>query len=172
VLADAVEALGLGQRHRAGTYTSLTPMNRLADAARPESESVRELEQAVARAAEKPAAGSADGAELRVKFREWADNDSRLAPLAAGNALLAELTSISRNLSAVGAVGLEALNYFESGQAPPEFWISQQKQALAGLEKPCAEVTLAAGRPVGLLLDALERRNTQAGAPPAAGKRR
>src|ERR1017187_7045607 len=70
VLADAVEALGLGQRHRAGTYTSLTPMNRLADAARPESESVRALQLAAAKVVAgpqgQPRRGGASAARIRA----------------------------------------------------------------------------------------------------------
>src|SRR5262249_29961545 len=70
-LADGVEGLGLGQRARARTYTSLTPMNRLADAARPESESVRALELAARRA------GQTEIAELRAQFTQWAGNDAK-----------------------------------------------------------------------------------------------
>src|ERR1022692_1302872 len=69
VLADAVEALGLGQRHRAGKYTSLTPMNRLADAARPESESVRAMELAAAKVAANPKGSSVEAALLDRKSK-------------------------------------------------------------------------------------------------------
>src|SRR5579883_2374203 len=53
VLADASEALGLGPRHGA-RYTTLTPLDRFVDAARPESESVRALERAAARITANP----------------------------------------------------------------------------------------------------------------------
>src|ERR1017187_6221789 len=68
ILADACEAQGLGPRARAMKYTSLTPLNRFVDAARPESESVRALEQA---------AGKLDIAPLREQFTRWAGNDAR-----------------------------------------------------------------------------------------------
>ena len=67
ILADASEALGLGPR-RGGRYTTQMPLNRFVDAARPESESVRALQQAATRAAADPRANSADVAVLRQQF--------------------------------------------------------------------------------------------------------
>src|SRR5260370_8839998 len=88
VLADAVEGLGLGSRARAGKYTSLTPMNRLADAARPQSESVRALELAAAKVAADPKGSPPESPLLRSEFSRWAANDARLQELARGRALL------------------------------------------------------------------------------------
>src|ERR1039457_7104603 len=100
VLADAVEGLGLGPRARAGQYTSLTPMNRLADAARPESESVRAMELAAAKVAANPKGSLTEAALLRREFARWAANDARFQELAAetgsGGTLLEELKPLSR----------------------------------------------------------------------------
>jgi hexosaminidase len=130
-------------------YTSLTPLNRFVDAARPESESVRALEQA---------ASKADFAQLREQFTRWAANDARFQPLAADNALLAELKPLSQDLSALGATGLRILTYLESRRPAPKAWLSQQAKELARMLKPRNEVVLAAVRPVKLLLDELARR--------------
>jgi hexosaminidase len=153
VLADASEATGIEVRRDARKYTSMVHLNRFADAVRPESETVRRLEQAVGRAAADPA----ELAELRARFRQWADNDARLEPLAGGNAFVSELQSLSRNLAAVGAMGLRALEYLEAAQTAPEEWVAEQKKALDAMEKPNAEVVLAAVRPVRLLLNAVSR---------------
>ena len=148
VLADACEAQGLGPRARAMKYTSLVPLNRLVDAARPESESVRALEQA---------AGKLDLAPLREQFTRWAANDARFQPLAADNALLAELKPLSRDLSALGVAGLRIVTYLESRRPAPKAWLSQQASELTRMLKPRNEVVLAAVRPVRLLLDDLAR---------------
>jgi hexosaminidase len=150
ILADACEAQGLGPRSRAMKYTSLTPLNRFVDAARPESESVRALEQA---------AGKLDIAQLREQFTRWAGNDARFQPLAEDNALLGELKPLSQDLSALGSTGLRILNYLESSQPAPENWLSDQAKELARMLKPRNEVVLAAVRPVKLLLDELARRS-------------
>src|ERR1700681_318895 len=49
VWADAVEPLGIDQRQGARPYNHDVPLNRLVDAAQPESESVRMLEDAIHR---------------------------------------------------------------------------------------------------------------------------
>ncbi len=163
VLADASEALGLGPRARAMKYTSLIPLNRFVDAARPESESVRALEQAAARVAR--GAGGGDLAALRDRFSRWAANDAKFQPLAQGNALLEEVKPLSRNLSALGAMGLQALDYLARTGPPPSAWLAQQTSELAriapeimGARRPNGEVVLAAARPVKTLIDALSSR--------------
>jgi hexosaminidase len=149
ILADACEAQGLGGRSRAMKYTGLTPLNRLVDAARPESESVRALEQA---------ARKVDIPQLRRQFTSWAGNDARFQPLAEGNALLGELKPLSQDLSALGLAGLRMLTYLESRRPAPRAWLSIQTKELARMLKPRNEVVLAAARPVKLLLDELARR--------------
>jgi hexosaminidase len=149
ILADACEAQGLGTRSRAMKYTSLIPLNRFVDAARPESESVRALEQA---------AGKLDIARLREQFTRWAGNDARFQPLAEDNALLGELRPLSQDLSALGSAGLRILNYLESSRPAPKGWLSEQAKELDRMLKPRNEVVLAAVRPVKLLLDQLARR--------------
>ena len=156
VLAEVGEALGLDQRARARQYTSLTPMNRLADAARPESEIVRTLEAAARRAIADPKAGAAEIAELRAHFTRWAANDARLQPVLADNALLAELKGLSKDLSALGEAGLKLLDYLEHGQKAPAAFAASQTAELARMQRPNAEVTLAAVRPVRLLLEAVK----------------
>jgi hexosaminidase len=150
ILADACEAQGLGPRSHAMKYTSLTPLNRFVDAARPESESVRALEQA---------AGKLDIAPLREQFTRWAGNDARFQLLAKDNALLGELKPLSQDLSALGSAGLRILTYLESGRPAPKAWLSAQAKELARMIKPRNEVVLGAVRPVKLLLDELARRS-------------
>jgi hexosaminidase len=123
------------------------------DAARPESESVRALEQA---------AGKLDIAQLREQFTRWAGNDARFQLLAEDNALLAELKPLSQDLSALGAAGLRILTYLESRRAAPKGWLSAQTNELTRMLKPRNEVVLAAVRPVKLLLDDLARRGRKA----------
>jgi hexosaminidase len=145
VLADAVEGLGLSPRARAGKYTSLTPMNRLADAARPESESIHALELAAAKVLADPKGSTAEIAALRRAFTLWAANDARFQELAEGNPLLAELKPLSKDLATLGNTGLKVLD----GQAPPAGFSAE----LTRMEKPNAEVSLAATRPVKALLN-------------------
>jgi hexosaminidase len=149
VLADVVEAQGLGPRARAQKYTSMVPLNRLVDAARPESETARHLELAAQKLTPENAA------LLRERFAEWSVNDARFVALAEGNALMAELKPLSKDLSALGVMGLQALNYLSGAQTAPADWAAAQSKELTRMQRVSAEVVLAATRPVKVLVDAV-----------------
>jgi len=97
--------------------------------------------------------------DMRATFKLWAENDARLER----GAMTAELDGLSKNLAAVGAIGQEALGYIESGKPAPDQWITEQKRALDEMEKPTAEVRLAAVRPVRRLLDEASRKTVAEG---------
>jgi hexosaminidase len=142
ILAEASEALGIDGRREARRYTSLVPLNRFVDAVPPESELVERMEREAA----------SPTAAFRATLTDWASAETRLRPLLLNNALLSEIAPLVANLTAAANIGLRALEFLESGQAPPPGWIEQQNQMLDQLEKPVAEVRLAAVRPVRLLL--------------------
>jgi hexosaminidase len=156
-LADASEARGLGTgRHARDTRT---PLNRLVDAARPESETVRHLEQLARKVSgARPAADPADVAALRAQFAVWAANDARFQAMAEGNSLLVELKPLSKDLSALGAMGVRILDNLAARRPAGKAWIAVQTREIARMEKPNAEVLLAATRPVKVLLEELARR--------------
>jgi hexosaminidase len=151
VLAGAYEALGIQGRRGARQYTSLVPLNRFVDAIPPESETVRKMERDVA-ALDRSLTVAARISELRATLSKWVEADARLQPLAENNALLAELLPLTANLSAAAKIGLSALEFIEKGQPAPKGWIEQQNQELDRLDKPVAEVRLAAIRAVRLMV--------------------
>jgi len=153
VLADASEALGIAGRRNARHYSSLVDLNRFVDAARPESETVRRMERAARRVLAGPDESASEMAELRATLSAWADNDARLAPKD-------ELAGLSKNLSVLGSIGLRTLEYLRLGQAPPQAWTQQQLEAIGEMEKPQAEVRLAAFRPVRILLEGAAQHST------------
>ena len=55
-------------------------------------------------------------------------------------------------------MGLKILDYLAGTEAAPADWIPAQNQELTRIQKPNAEVTLAAFRPVKVLLDELARK--------------
>ncbi len=157
VLADACEATGLGNGRGRGTHnTTFTPLNRMVDAARPESESVRALELAAKRVVNHTGTAE-DEALLRQTFTLWASNDARFEPIAANDALLLELKPLSENLATLGTTGLRALDAISGRASVSSDWLAQQSAALTNMEKPQAELRLAAVRPVKILLDGADK---------------
>ena len=119
VLADAVEALGLGTGRR-GFAWGTTPLNRFVDACRPESQLVRQMQLAAKRFVANPGDDRQDEAQLRRQFQIWAENDALFAPIAENNRILAEVAPVSKDLSALGIAGLQLLDYLAPPPPPAE----------------------------------------------------
>jgi hypothetical protein len=57
-------------------------------------------------------------------------------------------------LKHLGAIGLQALDYLDRGERPPETWLAQQRAFLATLKKPQSELRLAIAPSIEKLLGA------------------
>ena len=73
----------------------------------------------------------------------WRDNDAALAPLLQDSYLLKEVSVVSKNLSALAAAGLQALDYGEKKQGVPEAWRAEQAALVQSAGKPTADLNLA-----------------------------
>jgi hexosaminidase len=139
-LADVLEAMGLGTG-RTGRPTGTMPLNRLVDAALPESELARSLEMAAKRLVANPKGDFADGALLRRYFETWAANDALFQPLV-DNKLLAEAVPLSRDLSALGEAGIKLLDYLDPpapAAAPAKKLNRKEQKAAQEAEKVARE---------------------------------
>jgi hexosaminidase len=119
--ADVITPATFGQRIRTHKYTQLTPLDGLVDAARPESETAREFAALV---------DQMDRAQLRIWLTRWRDNPARIEPA-------------SQALNRLGVIGLQALDYLERNERPPDAWLREQRAFLETLRKPQAELRLA-----------------------------
>jgi hexosaminidase len=122
-------------REQARDYTSFTPLNRLVDAARPESDTAREFSTLVEdwRRNEIP---------IRRRLTAWRVCSRDLTPLMRNSGLLEEDIPLAENLSRAGAAGLQALDYLDSGKPAPATWVAEQTAMLDGAAKPQAELLL------------------------------
>jgi len=156
VLADVVEPVKLYRRGRSRAYTQQTPLDRLVDAARPESDAARafgaEVDALLLRA---PAFGST--AALREPVARWAASHAALDPLLARSEPLAELRPLSRNLSALAQLALSALDLLEAGRAPDAAWRERAATTLADARVAHAELDQAILHPAAKLALAAER---------------
>ena len=128
-LADVVEPVKGYQRSRYQKYTQQTPLNRLVDAARPESNVAREF-------------AAMDRKQMRRWLLRWSANDAALELTVAKSLLLQEVVPLSQDLSKLGTVGLQALDFAESGKKPPQAWLDEQRSFLENAKKPRAELLL------------------------------
>jgi len=143
-LADVIEPVKDYTREQTAPAepTSATPMNRVVDAVPLESDAGRRfvemVDQFVASACHDPASE----ARLRSQLMIWRDNDSILQPLAQRSFLVKEVAANSQDLSALGTVGLAALDSIAKGQPAPDSWKAQQLAILEQIKKPKAQLLL------------------------------
>jgi hexosaminidase len=144
-LADVVQTATFGQRIRTHKYSQLTPLNRLVDAARPESETARNFGALV---------DQKDRAQMRIWLTRWRDNNARLQPTLEKSAVLKEDIAVSEMLSRLGAIGLQALDYLERGERAPSAWVAEQRAFLGTIKRPQAELRIAIAPSIEKLVSA------------------
>jgi hexosaminidase len=143
VLVDVVEPVKAYAREGLATSepTSLTPLNRVIDAARPESETAREFSEMVdafVSGAIKPGME----AQIRQRLMLWRDNDESFETIAKGSSIVQEVAPVSQNLATVAATGLKALDYLDRGQRAPQDWKTQQLALMQQAFQPKGQVIL------------------------------
>ncbi len=135
--------------------SSFDPLNRVVDAARPESETARQFSRLVERFVSGRCKDPELASQLGSVLTAWRDNDAKLQTSAAGSFLVNEVGPVSRNLAAVSKVGLSALERLHSGQAGDASWKVQQVATVAEAEKPTsAQLLLMVAPPVQRLVEA------------------
>jgi hexosaminidase len=131
--------------------TSLTPLNRVIDAARPESIPARNFSNLVNDFVSGKIKPGME-AHLRSTLTKWRDNSEDFGQLAAKSSIAQEAMPVSQNLSALGAAGLQALDYLDRGEKAPEAWVNQQLALVQQAIQPKAQVFLMVAAPVQKLI--------------------
>ena len=152
---DVVEPVKDYTREEIATVeaTSLSPLNRVVDAARPESDTARHFADLV----DALIAGQADPSakqEVRTLLIRWRDNQSNLQALGTQSFLLTEIIPLAQDLSAVATTGLQALDYLDRGERASDDWATQQFAVLAEAQKPKAQLLLMVAPSVQKLVEA------------------
>jgi hexosaminidase len=153
-LADVVEPAKHINRRKVREYTSFTPLNRLVDTARPESEKARIFSGWVDHL-------SANKDAVRKQLIIWRESRAELIPLMQQSALLQEDIPLAEDLSAVARAGLEALDYLDTGRPAPQAWVQEQFVLLDLAAKPRPEELLMIVEPVRKLVEAAQRGSQQ-----------
>ncbi|HEY6290682.1 MAG TPA: family 20 glycosylhydrolase [Terriglobia bacterium] len=149
-LADILEPIKEYGREEARPYTSFTPLNRLVDATRPESDAAREFAAMVTD-------WSTNKDQIRKQLTLWRNNQTDLLPLMLGSALLQEDVPRAQDASALAEAGLEALDYLEAGKPAPEPWVTEQLALVERASKPQAELLLMVAPSIGKLVEAAKQ---------------
>jgi hexosaminidase len=156
VLADVVEPVKDYNRwdDAKGPIDFHAPLTRMIDAVYPESDVARHFSDLVQAFIKSGYKDLATETEIRMWLTTWRDNDVRLHPLLQQTFLLQQDVALSQNLSALGAAGLEALEYLDKGQPEPDSWKTQQVALINQAKQRSDDLLLMVVAPVEQLVEA------------------
>jgi len=159
-LADVVESVKDYTREETAPQepTSLVPLNRLIDAARPESATARHF-AAMVDALLSGHADSATKQETRIWLIHWQGDQVALQPLAAQSFLVREVIPLSQSLSQVASIGLQAMDDLDRGEWPGDAGKAEQLAVLQQAQQQKAQLLLMIVPPVQKLVEAAASQN-------------
>jgi hexosaminidase len=140
-----------------------TPLNRLADAARPESKVARNFAGLVDAYIQSGYKDSSMESQIRVWLTKWHDNDARLQPTLDRSFLLTEDKPLSADLAALASAGLQALDSLGKNQSLDDGWRSEQLAIVERSLKPRANLVIMVAPSIRKLIEAA---SSQHGATP------
>jgi hexosaminidase len=129
------------------------PLNRMIDAVYPESDVARNFSNLVQTFVQSGNKDQASEAQIRAYLTTWRDNDAKLHTLLDRSFLLEEVAPLSADLSALGAAGLQALDYLDKSQPVTDSWRTQQLAVVEGAKKRKADLLLMVAAPVQQLIE-------------------
>ncbi len=151
-LVNVVAPFNIYERVQAKPYSSFAPLTRVVDAAVPDPKVARDFSFMVKRIlAEKEKAGDTVDMVGRELVR-WKENDARLEKIIDRSPILREIRPISRNLSAIASIGIDALNYITHSTKASPNWVKANLAKIGTDSAPCAEVELMVVSPIESLV--------------------
>jgi hexosaminidase len=143
-LADVAEPVKEYTREETAPFeaTSLTPMNRIVDAVSLESDTARHFSELVDKFLAGSCHDAAAAAGLRSLLTRWSRNDAAFASLAQKSSLAKDGAATSRDLSAVGAAGLAAIDAIAAPKPLSPDQQSQMNAVLTEAAKPKVQLLL------------------------------
>jgi hexosaminidase len=157
ILADAVEPTKDYTRTEVYPQPPVqsVPLNRLVDAARPESAAARRIAELVGNYVESGYKDSSAEAQIRAWLVKWQGNHPTLKPVLERSFLLTEDVPLSEDLATLSAAGLQALDAISKGGQPlPEAWRVEQLAVVERSLKPRANLLIMIAPSIQKLIEA------------------
>lgn len=152
-LVDVVEPVKIYTRHHQGkTYTSYSPYTRVVDAARPESMTARRFAELVDAYIDDPK--NPDAAELLLQLSVWQENHHQLLPIIKGSPIIQEIETISADLEALAAIGLQAAEALARNKPLKKRYLKNAEQLFEKAKQPRGQVELMVVAPIEKLVAA------------------
>ena len=139
---DLVEPVKIYKRNQLRAHTSISPLTRVVDTARPDAKVARQFRWDVEQYLQDPAADTALAASLQARLQTWQQNHEKLVPVIRRSPILQEIKSLSQDLQTVAGIGLEALAALSGHKTLSPEWQQQAEAAIAQAKEPRGQVEL------------------------------
>ncbi|MCI0707161.1 MAG: family 20 glycosylhydrolase [Ignavibacteriae bacterium] len=149
-LVDVIEPVKGYNRNNLREHTSLSPLTRVIDAARPDARVARNFRTVVDRLLTNTPLDLQILAELRTQLTVWEQNHAVFEQLAERSPALREVLQLSDDLSAVARIGLAALSLVENEKQETDEWGKEQLELIKLARAPRGQVEL-------MVLSAIEK---------------
>ena len=160
-LADVVEPVKDYTREETADAepTSATPLHRVVDAVPLESDEGRRFNELVDQYVKSSCRDSASTAKLRSHLALWQSNDAVFRTLTQTSFLAKQVTARSQDLSAIGNVGVAALDSLAKSQRASDEWKMQELAVITEAEKPKTQLLLIPASGIRKLVEAAASAN-------------
>jgi hexosaminidase len=139
---DVIEPVKIYNRGRLRPHTSYSPLTRVVDASRPDAAVARTFSRSVDDYLEKRHQNHASAEQIKFALGLWRDNHQALLPVIKASPVLAEIESLSKDLSEISGIGLEALTFLEQNQTAAASWKDEKLEALSRAKEPRGQTEL------------------------------
>lgn len=137
-LVSVVEPVKEYRRYQMRPQTMLSPLTGVVDAATPDAEGARKFAWMVKEFLEDAPRYQLYRVELTQMLAEWQESGAALGPIIDRSPSLKEIKPLTKGLSELGDVGLEAISYLKLGQPPTREWREATTLKLDEAAKPYA----------------------------------
>ena len=155
ILASVLEPVTFDERAHLQHANQLTPLDRLVDALPPDPPSRHKFEWLIRTYLQNPGVQTQELTELTEDFKAWISSQPGILRLMDGSPMLAEAQPRARQLTELGAVGLEAISHLSSGLPPAAGWKAARLAVINEAEKPQAFVRFTMIKPLRDLVNAV-----------------
>ena len=152
---EVIEPVKVYNRNRLRRHNSYAPLTRVVDAARPDAAVARKFRHAVDRYLASRAGSDGSEAQIKTWLTLWRDNHAALQPTISASPVLAEIESMSRDLSEISRLGLLALAMLEGGQKAAAEWKQEQLATLQKAKEPRGQAELMVVSAIEKLVNSL-----------------
>jgi len=152
-LINVIQPVETYERARTRQYASYTPLTRVVDAAVPDPKVARNFCFMVDDFLSDMDPNKDTLEAIRQELSIWKKNDESLEVVAEKSPILKEIEPISKSLSVIASIGLEALDHIENGANVGADWVNSSLAKIDLAAEPAGEVHLTIISPIKKLVE-------------------